>query len=202
MRTLGIKPSLEPERARQIALADYIPTRVTTAKPESVFANVFPLALPNSMLVYDLRSVLTGRAALELRNQWAFVELGPNRLIAFTPPPSNALKAAQGKQALEFSWRDYDEKRLGKKPMDIAKELAWRTLDVACANKGLKFCPDRKVHDSAKSAAATFPSREGIRETSLACTAQGRTKSSFAAAIVQRSWKTLSARLVEEITGR
>jgi len=149
--TLGVKPSLDPDRGRQIALGDYLPTRVTTTKPEPVFANVFPLKLPETMLVFDLRQVLTETATLELRKQWAFVELGAYRLVALTPPPKNAIQAAYVEQTPEFLWRHITEK-YGKKTTDLAKELAWRSLQVVCAQKGLQFCTDRKVF--------YFPKRE------------------------------------------
>lgn len=40
----------------------------------------------------------------------------------------------------------------GKKTIDLAKQLAWRSLEVVCAQKGLQFCNDRKVF--------YFPKRE------------------------------------------
>jgi hypothetical protein len=55
LSALGINPSLDPDRGRQIALRDYLPTRVTVAKPEPVFANVFRLQLPKTMLIFDSR---------------------------------------------------------------------------------------------------------------------------------------------------
>lgn len=151
LNTLGIQPSLDPERGRQIALRDYLPTRVTVAKPEPVYANVFPLKLPQSMLVFDLRRSLTIEETLELRRKWAFVELSAIRLIAFTPPPEQAIPAAKVDRTPEFLW-EYMPQRDGKKTLDIAKELAWRSLDVACAKKGLRLCSDRRV--------LYFPERE------------------------------------------
>ena len=142
--TLGIKPDLDPDRARQIALGDYLPTRVTTATPEPVFANVFPLNLPETMLIYDLREQLNDGVFLELRKRWAFVEFAPRRLVAFTPPPKDAIPAARVERTPEFVWREFPE-RLGTKSADLAKELARRSLEVACAQKGLALCTDRKV---------------------------------------------------------
>lgn len=142
--SLGIKPSLDPERGRQIALRDYLPTRVTVAKPEPVFANVFPLQLPKTMLVFDLRQSLTGIETFELRKRWAFVELSAYRLVGFTPPPPQAIPAVKVERIPEFLWGDMPQKD-GKKTIDLAKQLAWRSLEVVCAQKGLQFCNDRKV---------------------------------------------------------
>lgn len=140
----GLKPGLDAERGRQIALRDYLPTRVTTAKPEPVFANVFPLQLPSTMLLYDLRRSLTETEVLELRSRWAFVELNAYRLVAFTPPPKGALPAKKSERTAEFLWSEVSTKD-GKKTFDLAKELAWRSLEVVCALKGLKYCNDRRV---------------------------------------------------------
>ena len=51
LTTLGIQPSLEGDLGKQIALRDYLPSRVTVAKPEPVYANMFSLHLPETMLV-------------------------------------------------------------------------------------------------------------------------------------------------------
>lgn len=141
---LGIKPSLDPDRGRQIALREYLPTRVTVAKPEPVFANVFPLHLPKAMLVFDLFHALTDLETLALRKQWAFVELSAYRLVAFAPPPQQVVATVKGEIISEFSWVDIPKKE-GKKTLDLAKELARRSLDIVCGQKGLKFCNDKKV---------------------------------------------------------
>lgn len=149
--SLGIRPSLDLGLARQIALREYLPTRVTVAKPEPVFANVFPLQLPKTMLIFDLRQPLTDFEKVELRTRWAYAELSANRLVAFTPPPSKAIHAMRVERTPEFLWSEIPQKD-GKKTLDLAKELAWRSLEVVCVQKGLKFCNDRRVF--------YFPKRE------------------------------------------
>lgn len=141
---LGIKPSLDPDRGRQIALRDYLPARVTVAKPEPVFANVFPLQLPKTMLMFDLRQPLTAVEQHELRKQWAFVKVTAHSLVAFTPPPPQAIPVVEGGRIPEFLWADIPQKN-GKKSSSLAKELARRSLEVVCAQKGLLFCDNRKV---------------------------------------------------------
>lgn len=151
LSALGLEPTLDRERGKQIALGDYLPTRVTTAKPEPVFANVFPLRLPQTMLVYDLSRSLTETEMLELRGRWAFVELSAYRLVGFAPPPAAAIPAKKSDRTAEFAWADISHKD-GKNTENLAKELAWRSLAVVCSLKGLKFCPDRKI--------LYFPERE------------------------------------------
>lgn len=152
LATLGDMPKFEVDQGRQIALRDYLPTRVTVAKPEPVVANVFPLRLPAAMLVYDLYASLSYDDAVELRKRWAFVELNSYRLVAFTPPPPQAaIPATKPDRTPEFAWVDAPD-RDGKKTEDIAKELAWRSLEVVCVQKGLVYCPDRRVF--------YFPERE------------------------------------------
>lgn len=141
---LGIKPSFDPDRGRQIALGDYLPTRVTTTTPEPVFANVFPLQLPPAMLVFDLREQLTNETMLALRKRWAFVEVEERRLVAFTSPPPGSIQRQRVDHTPQFAWRDFP-KRHGKGTNNLAKELTRRSLEVACAQKGLQFCTDRNV---------------------------------------------------------
>jgi hypothetical protein len=152
MATFGAMPRLESEQGRQIALRDYLPTRVTIPQPEPVIANVFPLRLPASMLLYDLKRSLTEDEAAELRKRWAFIELNAYRLVSFMPPPDGSIPTVKSVRTPEFAWLDITD-REGKKTEDLAKELAWRSLEVASLQKGLEYCVDRKVF--------YFPERDG-----------------------------------------
>lgn len=144
LNALGIAPSLDTDRGRQIAVRDYLPTRVTVAKPETVYANVFPLELPSTMFAVELRRSLTADEILSLRSKWAFVEANNNTLVAFATPPDHAVPSVKVDRTPEFLWKDREWKD-GRKTFDMAKELAWRSLEVSCVQKGLKFCPERKV---------------------------------------------------------
>lgn len=144
LTALGIAPSIETDRGRQIALGDYLPTRVTVAKAEPVFANIFPLQLPKTMFVIELRRLLTEDEILNLRTRWAFVVANNNNLVAFTIPPEEGVPAVKVHRTPEFLWESCEWKD-GKKTFNLAKELAWRSLDVRCAQKGLQYCSDRKV---------------------------------------------------------
>jgi hypothetical protein len=152
LATLGAMPKLEAEQGRQIALRDYLPTRVTVAKSEPVVANVFSLRLPATMLLYDLTRSLSPDEVAGLRRRWAFIELSAYRLVAFTPPPEDAVPAAKTVRTPEFLWTDIPE-RDGKKTEDLAKELARRSLEVASLQRGLEYCSDRNTF--------YFPEREG-----------------------------------------
>jgi hypothetical protein len=116
------------------------------ATPEPVYANVFPLQLPKTMLIFDVRQPLTDEVIFELRKQWAFVQLSTSSLVAFTPPPESAISMLNVDRTpdSEFLWTDIPQ-RGGKKTFDIAKELTRRSLEVVCVQKGLAYCNDRKV---------------------------------------------------------
>jgi hypothetical protein len=149
--TLGIQPDLEGDLGKQIALRDYLPSRVTVAKPEPVYANMFALQLPAAMLIHDLTRSLNEAETTELRGRWAFVELSPSRLVSFSPRPTGSLPLRDHRQRPEFSWADVSH-REGKPTEDLAKELTRRSLELVCVQKGLKYCADRKVF--------YFPERE------------------------------------------
>jgi len=145
MAGLGIRPEFGREQGKSIALSDYMPTNVTIARPEPVFANVFTLQLPQTMLIYDLYAAMSSAERDALRKRWAFVEASPYRLLAFTPPPPNSIPAAKSDRPPEFLWTATPE-RDGKKTEDVAKELARRSLWVVCVEKGLEYCSDRDLY--------------------------------------------------------
>lgn len=142
---LGIQPEFGSEQGKRIALGDYMPMKVTIAKPEPVFANVFTLQLPQTMLIYDLYAAMSSAEREALRKKWAFVEVNAYRLLAFTPPPPNSIPATKPDRTPEFLWTETPE-RDGKKTEDVAKELARRSLWVVCGEKGLEYCSDRDLY--------------------------------------------------------
>jgi hypothetical protein len=151
LAALGIRPGLDGDLGKQIALRDYLPSRVTVGKPEPVYANMFALQLPTAMLIHDLTRSLTKAETTELRARWAFVELSPGRLVSFSPHPPGCLPLRDHRQRTEFSWADVSH-RDGKPSEDLAKELTRRSLELVCMQKGLKYCDDREVF--------YFPARE------------------------------------------
>lgn len=144
LAALGIRPSLEGDLGKEIALRDYLPSRVTVYKPEPVFANMFALHLPAAMLIHDLSRALKDDEVEALRTRWAFAELSPYRLVSFSPHPPGCLPLRSHNQHIEFSWADVPQ-RDGRRTEDLAKELASRSLELVCQQKGLRYCPDRKV---------------------------------------------------------
>lgn len=144
LKSLGIGPSLDGDLGKQIALRDYLPSRVTVAKPEPVYANMFSLHLPETMLIHDLTRALTESEKATLRGRWAFAELAPNRLVSFSSHPQGYLPLQDYRLHQEVSWTDKSHKD-GKPTEDLAKELVRRGLEMVCIQKGLKYCEDRQV---------------------------------------------------------
>jgi hypothetical protein len=139
----GIRPSLAAERGAQIALRDFLPSQVTIAKPEPVFANVFSMTVPTSMLDIGIPHALTMAERYELSRKWAFYIANEYTLIAFDLPPSDSCLGDVSGRYSEFSWHDAAHIH-GHPVINVAKFLLRRSLDVACETKGLVFCHDRK----------------------------------------------------------
>lgn len=144
LAALGIGPAVEGDLGKQIAFRDYLPSRVTVAKPEPVYANMLSLHLPSAMLIIELARTLNEAETSELRSRWAFVELSPGRLVSLSPPPARSVPQRDHGPHPEFSWTDISH-RYGKRTEDLAKELVRRGLEMVCLQKGLKYCDDRKV---------------------------------------------------------
>lgn len=145
LASLGVTPALDATRGSQIALRDFLPTRVTVASPERVFANDFSLRLPRSMLVYDLRFPLTEAEERRLRPKWAFATVNAYQLVAFDLLAEDVAAEIIATRETDFAWRETAQ-RGEKRTVDLAKQLAWRSLDVACASKHLEYCDSRKVY--------------------------------------------------------
>lgn len=142
LSSAGVAPSIDPDRAAQIALGDFLPTQVTIAKPEPVFANVFPMTIPRSMLDISLSRALTMTESHELRKRWAFYQANDLTLISFDFPPQDSCLGDVTGQYCEFSWQDVAFTH-GHRSEYVAKFLARRSLEVACEAKELMYCQDR-----------------------------------------------------------
>ncbi|KAI5912180.1 hypothetical protein [Thauera sp. 2A1] len=140
LRALGLAPKLDAARGRSIALGDYLPTRMTVAKPEPVYSNVFSLQLPDLMKTFDLRHTPKEEEIEAWRQTWPCARIGESAFASFYEPPASVKVANRG----QFLWREMSE-RNGRRTRDIAKEVTRRSLEVVCIQKGLKFCTDRRV---------------------------------------------------------
>lgn len=143
LQSRGVAPALDSTQGRAIALRAYVPESVIRATPERVFANVFPVTVPNSILVYQLNQPLAPSAEDLLRRQWAFSSVDPRNIFAFDKSPI-ALPAEVGTRPVEYAWANYD-RYLERPSYDVVKELILRSLDIACINAGLQWCSDRRV---------------------------------------------------------
>lgn len=139
----GIKPSLEKEKGREIALRSYVPEQVTSTVPEQVYSNVFAATVPAALITCELERELNEDEILELRQKWAFVQVHKLRLLSFHEPPDSLPISRQGRLP-EYAW-EYSPNREEKKATDIIKELIRRCLELACYDAGLQRCPDRDV---------------------------------------------------------
>lgn len=139
----AIKPALDREQGKAIAMRSYIPQPVTRAVPEPVYANTFPVNAPGGVQVCGLSRELTNDEEIELRKVWAFSRASPTILLAFDTPPHSVPLADKGRLPA-YDWRHYEE-RHGKRSVDVVKELVRRSLDVACVRAGLLWCDNRRV---------------------------------------------------------
>jgi hypothetical protein len=139
----GVTAALDKSRGRAIALRSYVPEPVTQAKSERVFANVFRVTVPSSVIVCELKHEMDDSALSELRRIWAFGVVTPTILLAFEEPPAS-VPLVPKLRLPEYSWADFTT--IENKPsLDVVKELIGRNLDVACSRAGLVWCEDRKV---------------------------------------------------------
>jgi len=144
IRSGGIGGALTETQGTTVALRSYVPEPVTRSIPEKVFANVFPVEVPDAILVCKLSECIPAEQCDLLRKKWSFVASSPTTLLAFEPPPRQ-LPLVKANRIPEYSWRDVAFQH-GKKSLDVVKELVRRSLDLACIRAGLNWCDDRCMY--------------------------------------------------------
>lgn len=139
----GVMPTLSDVQGTSIALRAYVPEPVTKQSPERVFANVFAVSIPKSIVVSNLRRALDSEEASNLRQLWAFVEASSTKLLSFEPPPASVPLKRVG-QFGEYLWSAFPVKD-GIHTLNTLKQLVQRSLDLACIQAGMIWCDDRKA---------------------------------------------------------
>ncbi|MEZ5548075.1 MAG: hypothetical protein R3E74_09915 [Pseudomonadales bacterium] len=139
----GMRPDLPRDQGQSIALRAYMPEPLTKPEKQLVHTNVFPVSIPKSLLICELSRNLDDLDIQSLRNRWAFVKASDKTLLAFDHPPPE-VPVVKGQRLAEFAWDSYYE-REGVKTVNAIKQLIRRTAEIACARRGLIFCPDRQV---------------------------------------------------------
>lgn len=139
----GVTPVLDKTQGQAIALRAYAPEPVVLQKPEQVVANVFPATVPKSIIICNLASEIDKEEIETLRQTWAFVIATSTTLLSFDEPPVS-LQLVDSRPLPEYAWDSF-EKKLGKRSLNVVKELVRRSLVVACFRAGLAWCEDRMV---------------------------------------------------------
>lgn len=126
------------------ALESFMPPNVVVDEPEMLGANIFPVdQVPKYLKRWDSKQSLSQDDIAEARLVWAFRKVAANRFISFCEPPA----ALANQFGLSFAGRadwnvEIEMDRI--RTRDIVKELLRRSMDVACASKGLIYCRDRE----------------------------------------------------------
>lgn len=146
LRSRGIAPSLEEGQGAAIALRAYMPEPLTKPEPQDVYANVFHVQVPKSLIISEPTRVLDDLDQQELRKSWAFVIAREDMIVSFDYPPKDAPVRKQ-KRFAEFAWDSYRSKgyKAGVRTDSIIKQLIRQSLEIACHRRGLPYCPDRHV---------------------------------------------------------
>lgn len=140
----GVLPNVESDQGKAIALKAYMPEPVTKLVSEKVYANVFSVTVPKSIMICLLSRDLNDNEINELRKTWAFVKVSTKKLLSFAPPPKE-VPLINAPRIAEYLWSAYTD-REGRNSVNAVKELIRRSLTVASASAGLELCPERNVY--------------------------------------------------------
>ncbi|MFK4751083.1 hypothetical protein [Oceanobacter antarcticus] len=140
----AIKPDFDEARGKSIALKAYMPEPVTRPISEKVYSNVFAVDVPKSILVCELDKKLHDVELEQLRSEWAFAKVSPQKLLSFDVPPAS-VPLIKAPRIAEYAWESYREKE-GRNSVSVVKELIRRSLFLACSKAGLEYCEDRKLY--------------------------------------------------------
>lgn len=134
----GVSKSLDSELGRRIALSTYQTEPLLRSEPETIYANMFPARVPNTVLVHELLNE-EEEIGEEVARTWAYVRSG-KYLISFASAPSEVrcLETAP----IVCNWRKV-QRVFGIESEYLIKTLLKRSLFVACYEAGFHWCNER-----------------------------------------------------------
>ncbi len=125
-------------------LQTFMPPNVLVYQSETLAANIFQVStLPTFLKRWDSKRSLTEAEIAEARLGWPFRKVAAGRFISFGQPPEDLTEKFGMSFAGRADWNDIVQLD-GIRTRDIVKELLRRSLEVACASKGLTYCAERE----------------------------------------------------------
>ncbi len=125
-------------------LETFMPANVLVNQPETLAANIFPVStLPIYLKRWEGKQSLSQDEIAKARLSWAFRKVDVNRFISFCEPPADLTNKFGLSFAGRTNWNDTVTMD-GIRTRDLAKELLRRSMEVACASKGLVYWPKRE----------------------------------------------------------
>lgn len=147
LRTLqakGVRPPRASGRSRFIGSLYSEGTTVVKDERETVYANVFSATVPQAIAAFQLSDDVTDEDIQRARKRWAFAKGHKRVLLAFESPPEGvSLPLLANAPARRYAWKSLHDE-YGRGSRGVIKELARRTMEVACAAAGLEWCDDQK----------------------------------------------------------
>ena len=135
LETRAVPRLLESGTGQRIALDVYQAEPLIRQQSERVYANVFPVQVPLSVLVHRLDPHHEERSAT-LAWRWAHVQRG-DFVFSFAAMPADV----PGPKVSEFDWQACPEWS-GTRSLNLVKMLVKRSLFVACYAAGFEWCDE------------------------------------------------------------
>lgn len=127
-----------------IVLRSFIAPDVLRLSPETVISNRFRfLFVPQIIRGFNLSKALDEASELEAGSSWAFRRVDPRRVLAFADPPEAIRDKFGVREKGGGLWQSVGLID-GIRTSYLACELARKSLEVACFQKGLLRCSERR----------------------------------------------------------
>lgn len=135
----GVEKTLsEDSLGKALALQAYQPEPVLIDQSEPLYANVFPVTVPDKIWAFRLEDP-DAELNPSYERTWPHYRRGP-WIFAFEPPKPR-LPELRWKPH-QYAWRDHPKKHEADSTT-VVKVLVKRALFVACRQKGFEWCDER-----------------------------------------------------------
>jgi len=131
---------------RAVAAQSFLEKEVLSDRPELLVSNCLRVErLPEAVHRFEAGVSIPEGNLKQLQFVWAYRRVNPTLFLSFHQPPPSITKEYRLRAAGDQFWqhvRDID----GIRSEDLVSELLRKSLIVKCHERGLRYCPDTRLH--------------------------------------------------------
>lgn len=138
-------PKSLPEGAK-VSLSAFLYEDTTVDKTENIYSNYLKFKkIPNIIYLFEAENTNLDLESENLNLEWSYRQIDNKNFLSFHQPPNWISEKLQLNLSRNNCWQELINIE-GISTKNLVSELLRKALIVKCHHKGLKYCPETRLH--------------------------------------------------------